>query len=813
MPWADPTRIPASPDVVVEHLGPVAVCSAVRDTHGTIRDFRYEYVNAAFADALGETPDHLLGRRLLDLYPSHTELGLFDRYRDVVDLQEPWTGDLPWFSERNAQGFFHVDVRPFADGYVIEGHDVTTDRAEQVLAHVMRSSADAIGGVDLAGHIITWNRAAERMYGWTEQEILGQHVSVLAPPDQREEQTRMWREASAGSPVGPVDVVRRTRDGHLIEVELRLTPLQDEVGTVFGTMSIHRDASETAALRRTAASARRRLADVVESIPEAIGVLAAVTDDTGQIVDFTYEHVNAAFCQLLGESAETLVGSTLLALYPSHQDLGLFKAYRQVAQTGESFVAELPWFEERNVHGYLEVTVSQFNNGIIATGRDITDRKLLESTLSTEALTDPLTGLGNRRMLIDRIGHDLTRLEREGGELAVLFLDLDHFKDVNDTLGHEVGDRVLTEVARRLVLALRPSDTVVRIGGDEFVVVLPRTSDRRDPAMTAQRLLDAVGEAIETNGSSVRLGGSIGITTSTGGDDPEDLVRQADLAMYRAKRRNGDRFEFFDDQISAEVHARVTTEQALRVAVEEDEFEPWFQPEVDLRTGRIVGFEALARWRRHDGSIVAAAEWVGHAEASGLITRLDRAVRTKACTTFAGWDRPGLSALVRLWLNVSARELVEGDTAAVLLDTIRAAGLQPSDVGVEITETALVADPEAANANIEQLVTAGVRIAVDDFGTGFASLASLRDLQVDTIKIDRSFTQGVPGDDFDDAVVAATVALSDSLELGIVGEGIETEAQRTALADLGCTTGQGYLFSPPVPGEKAAALMAAGGID
>jgi predicted signal transduction protein with EAL and GGDEF domain len=357
---------------------------------------------------------------------------------------------------------------------------------------------------------------------------------------------------------------------------------------------------------------------------------------------------------------------------------------------------------------------------------------------------------------------------------------------------------------------LRPSDTIARIGGDEFVVVVPRTHSHRDPAAVAERLLDRLAEPIKVADTSVRLGGSIGITTSRGRGDAEDLVRQADLAMYRAKRRHGDRFEFFDDHISAEVHQRVTTEQALRAAVEHDEFEPWFQPEVDLRTGRIVGFEALARWRQPDGTLVPAAEWVEHAETSGLITRLDRALREKACNEFASWPRPGLSALVRLWLNVSARELVEADTAEVLLDTVHRAGLQPSDIGIEITETALVAEPETANANIASLVLAGVRVAVDDFGTGFASLASLRDLQVDTIKIDRTFTQGIPGDDFDDAVVAATVALSDTLELGIVGEGIETTLQRDALAEMGCTTGQGYLFSPPLPGNEAAALITAG---
>ncbi len=689
MPWADANRIPTSPDLVVEHLGPVAIASTVRDAKGEVRDFMYEYVNPAFAAAVGEKPETLVGHRLLELYPSHVDRGIFDGYRRVVDEQVEWETDLPWFDERSASGYFHIRVQPFADGYLVEGRDIT-------------------------------------------QEL---HVSTME---------------------------------------------------------------------------RQRLANLIEAVPESIVVLKAETDARGQIVDFTYQHANRAFCELAGEERSTLIGSSLLTLYPSHRELGLFEEYRLVVETGEPFVSELPWFEERNIKGYLEVTVSKFNGGIIATGRDVTDRKLLEESLNNEVLTDPLTGLGNRRMLIDRIRHDLSRLERDGGELAVLFIDLDHFKDVNDTLGHEVGDQVLREVARRLVVELRPSDTIARIGGDEFVVVVPRTHSHRDPAAVAERLLDRLAEPIEVAGTSVRLGGSIGITTSRGRGDAEDLVRQADLAMYRAKRRHGDRFEFFDDHISAEVHQRVTTEQALRAAVEHDEFEPWFQPEVDLRTGRIVGFEALARWRQPDGTLVPAAEWVEHAETSGLITRLDRALREKACNEFASWPRPGLSALVRLWLNVSARELVEADTAEVLLDTVHRAGLQPSDIGIEITETALVAEPETANANIASLVLAGVRVAVDDFGTGFASLASLRDLQVDTIKIDRTFTQGVPGDDFDDAVVAATVALSDTLELGIVGEGIETTLQRDALAEMGCTTGQGYLFSPPLPGNEAAALITAG---
>ncbi|MFM7063852.1 MAG: putative bifunctional diguanylate cyclase/phosphodiesterase [Actinomycetes bacterium] len=729
----------------------------------------------------------------------------------VVEHQEPWSADPPWSAERSAEGFFHIDVRPLADGYVVQGRVTTEHRREQLVAEVVQSSTDAIVVADLEGRITLWSRAAEQMYGWTEDEVLGQHISVLATDAERDAQSQLWTAATAGRPSGPVDVVRQTKGGKMLDLELWVVPLQDERGRTVGAMSVQRSAAETAALRRAAAHARRRLAEVMDAVPVSIGVLSTVTDATGDVVDFIYEQVNAAFCELVGEVRETLLGNSLLDLYPSHLDLGLFDAYRQVVQTGDPFVAELPWFEERNLAGYLEVKVMKFNDGIIATGRDVTDRKLLEEDLSNEALTDPLTGLGNRRMLIERIRHDLARLDREEGELAVLFLDLDHFKDVNDTQGHDVGDLVLQEVARRLLQELRPADTVARLGGDEFVIVLPRAHTVRDPATVAQRLLDSVSQPIAVGSVEVRLGGSIGITTSQGDDDAENLVRQADLAMYRAKRRSGDRFEFFDDQISEEVHDRVTTQQALRAAVEHDEFEPWFQPEVDLRTGRIVGFEALARWHTN-GTVVPAVDWVGHAESAGLMTRLDRAVQTKACAMFAGWSRPGLRALVRLWLNVSARELIEAGTAAVLLATVRQAGLQASDVGVEITETALVADPAAANANIEQLVDAGVRIAVDDFGTGFASLASLRDLKVDTIKIDRSFTKGVPGDEFDDAVVAATVALSDSLELGIAGEGIETEAQRVALAELGCTTGQGYLFSPPLPGDDAAKLLSAGSV-
>jgi diguanylate cyclase (GGDEF)-like protein len=542
-------------------------------------------------------------------------------------------------------------------------------------------------------------------------------------------------------------------------------------------------------------------------MPEALVVMEAVRDERGGIVDFTYEQVNAAFCGLVGEERPALIGSRLLELFPSHRDLGLFDAYVEVVDSGVPLVMELPWFSERNVHAFIEVTATPFDDGFIATGRDVTERRLRDERRAVEAMTDPLTGLGNRRMLIERIRHDLSGLARDDGEVAVLFVDLDQFKGVNDTLGHDAGDEVLCEVALRLVDQLRPSDTICRIGGDEFVVVLPRARTHRDPAVIAQRIRSALAEPIATSASEVRLGASIGIAVSDGVDDPEELVRQADLAMYRAKRRSGDRFEFFDGRIGDEVRERVRIEQELRTAVARGDFEAWFQPEVDLRSGRVVGFEALARWVRPDETIVPATDWVEVAESIGLITRLDRQLRSFACSEFASRLCPEGDGPVRLWLNVSARELGERDTAEVLLRTVDDAGLRPDDLGIEVTETALVADPAAATANISTLVGEGVQIAVDDFGTGFASLASLRDLQVDTLKIDRSFTRGVPGNDFDDAIVAATVALSDSLDLRVVGEGIETTTQREALVEYGCTIGQGYLFAPPLPAAEAAAFL------
>ena len=425
-----------------------------------------------------------------------------------------------------------------------------------------------------------------------------------------------------------------------------------------------------------------------------------------------------------------------------------------------------------------------------------------DDELSHRTLHDPLTGMANRALLFDRIGHALAR--RNHAPIAVLFIDLDDFKTFNDTLGHSRGDEVLLEVSRRLRSVLRPSDTVARLGGDEFAVLVEDLAEPHGATSVAERILLALSRPVDLRGRRLELSASVGVAVS-GGDlsDADELVRAADLAMYAAKGSGKACYRTFEPSMLAGTVERLALAADLRRAIDGNEIELHYQPVVDMSNGRLRGVEALARWTHRDRGAVRPDVFIPLAEQSDMIVPLGRKLLARACADLpglrAGLDAPDMIVSV----NLAGAELFAPGLPEHILECTRAAGITPGSLILEITETQLMEDLDAAVARLHELKALGVHLALDDFGTGFSSLAYLRNFPVDALKIDRSFIDGVGDPDSDDhALVRAIISLGLTFDLRVVAEGIEDEDQRRELVRLGCDRGQGYLFSRPLPASE-----------
>jgi len=422
--------------------------------------------------------------------------------------------------------------------------------------------------------------------------------------------------------------------------------------------------------------------------------------------------------------------------------------------------------------------------------------------LAHEALHDPLTGLPNRTLFRDRCLQALAGIGRASVGVGVLFVDLDGFKRINDSLGHGVGDRLIQLTADRIRECVRAGDTVSRFGGDEFTVLGPSIDTRRGAITLAERILAMLAAPFHIAEFDVTVGCSIGIALTTDGEaDPDELIHDADIAMYHAKERGGSRYEFFGRFLRTRTARRRELDAELSTALQEGQLRVAYQPQVELASGRMVGLEALVRWQHPRRGIVTAGKFIRVAEETGMIPALGRSVLKYACRDYAAWlENGGLDPDVRLTINLSPRQLARGDVvddiAAALADT----GIQSSNLCFDITEAAVVADVARAGSVLQRLKALGVRIAMDDFGVGYASLGYLERFPIDTLKIDRSLIYGVAEDGRRQRVVATVIALAETLELDVVAEGIELPEDAEKLIALGCRYGQGYLYARAVEG-------------
>jgi diguanylate cyclase (GGDEF)-like protein len=468
---------------------------------------------------------------------------------------------------------------------------------------------------------------------------------------------------------------------------------------------------------------------------------------------------------------------------------------------------------------HLEAHVTDLHDdrqirGVVFNARDTTERVRLEAQLTRQAFHDGLTDLANRALFRDRLDQALARSARSRDKLSVLLVDLDGFKQVNDSLGHDAGDDLLRQVARRFAELVRPSDTLARLGGDEFALLLDGAGEPQ-AVEVAGRLLDSLAESLAIAERELMLGASVGVVVHAGGPaKSEDLLRHADIAMYAAKEAGRGRYEVFHYEMAREFGELLGLEQELRQALQRGEFVMHFQPEISLDSSAIVGVEALVRWESPTRGLVMPGDFIPLAETTGLILPLGEFALRAACEQTARWRRDGLlpDPFVT-WVNVSGKQLSSGGVSSVVRRVLKDSGLPPEMLGLEVTETAIVEDGETserAHAELEDLHDLGVKIAVDDFGTGFSSLGQLRRFPIDVIKVDRSFVQGVDHDAKDAAIAANLVSLAHALGLVAVAEGIESEGQLASLRGLDCDLAQGYLFARPAPGEQITQLLADG---
>jgi diguanylate cyclase (GGDEF)-like protein len=438
---------------------------------------------------------------------------------------------------------------------------------------------------------------------------------------------------------------------------------------------------------------------------------------------------------------------------------------------------------------------------VVAVTRDVSERKDAETLLAHQALHDSLTGLPNRTLFLDRLEQALARAERRQGAVAVLFVDLDRFKFINDSFGHAAGDRLLCDVAARLRRALRPADTIARFGGDELTVLCEDLDGEAGARAIAQRIADLFDDPFVVEDGEAFLQASVGIALAGNGAEPEDLIRDADAAMYRAKDRGRARVEVFDEAMRRDARERVATESALRRAIERDELCIHVQPVVRFGDEAIMAFEALVRWEHPERGLVPPGEFIPLAEETGLIVPIGNWVIREVCRTMRRWTDELGADWIPCSVNLSVRHLQQPDLVATVRAALEEHAIPPRRLVLEITESAVMENGSGTVETLAELRALGVRLALDDFGTGYSSLAHLHRFPLDILKIDRSFTAALHADHQGASIAGAIVSLAQALGLETVAEGIEDADQHRLLEEMGCTYGQGFRFSRPLPPE------------
>jgi diguanylate cyclase (GGDEF)-like protein/PAS domain S-box-containing protein len=769
---------------------------------------RIVYANDAACRAYGYTKEELLGKTIIDIDHSSRAEGWPDHWRM---LREKGSASFESTHQRKDGSIFPIEV--FANFIKFEGRELIIgfyrDISERkqvedkllITQFVSDHAPDSIIWIDEQGRIVYVNEDACRERGYTREELLGMSIPDINPELPADVWADHWQRSRQKGTL-TFETRHRRKDGSIfpVDVSANFVKFGDREIVVAYVRNI---------TRRKKNEAELRIAAVAFESQEIL----MITDADGVIL-----RVNHAFTENTGYTADEVIGQNPRIFKSGRHDAAFYREMWVSIMTTGKWQGEV-WDKRKNGEFYpkwLSISAVKNSDGIVthyvASHVDITERKEAEEEIQLLAFYDPLTKLPNRRLLQDRLQHAISSSARSGRKGALLFIDLDHFKTLNDTLGHDIGDMLLLQVAQRLVSCVREGDTVARLGGDEFMLILEDLSELPVEAgaqteAVSEKILIALSLPYMLAGHDCRSTPSIGATLFSGRQAPiEELMKQADIAMYQSKKAGRNTMRFFDPEMQASINSHAALENELRLAIENGHFQLHYQVQIDSAQ-RVLGVEALIRWMHPKLGLISPPQFIPLAEESGLILPIGRWVLDTACAQLRTWQDDPLTRGIAIAVNVSPKRFHQPDFAAEVQAVVTRHAIDPKLLKLELTEGLLLENIEEVIRTMGMLNDIGVQISLDDFGTGYSSLQYLKRLPLDQLKIDQSFVRDLATDSSDKAIVKTIIAMAHSLDLDVIAEGVETTEQRKILLDMGCRNFQGYLFSKPMPVAQFEAVL------
>jgi diguanylate cyclase (GGDEF)-like protein/PAS domain S-box-containing protein len=739
------------------------------------------------------------------------EYGFVKKNNEVMRILETIT-PIEYKGERAALGsFMDITERKQAESQREDALEALRESEERYKA-LFERSLDIVYIIDFEGRFIDANETALNRLGYTREDLRSFYITYLLSEDQLPLAIQTIQDLQAGIQISSVEFRLRHKNGSEVYVETQGSVIMSN-GRPAAIQAVARDITERKRVEEVIRQSEEKYRTILETIQEAYFEV----DLTGNFTFF-----NDSMCRLTGCSKKELFGVNYSQFSDKENSKNVFKVFNNIYTKGEPSEG-FDWqiIRKDGTRRYIESSVSlQKDSSGNPTGfkgmiRDITERKRIEQQLNYMATHDALTGLPNRLMFSRLLDHAIQAARRYKRQFAVLFIDLDRFKIINDSMGHDAGDQLLQEIATRFKQSLRAVDVVGRLevdnvgrlGGDEFIILIEEVSEMSQVATVAHKILTAAIKPIVILGEECRVTASIGISIyPQDGEDEQSLMKNADIAMYFAKEEGKNNYQFYSKDLQSKSIERLSIETNMRLALERKEFSLQYQAKLDIKTGMITGVEALLRWQNPFLGSITPTQFIPVAEETGLIVPIGRWVMKTACAQNIAWQRQGLPP-VCVAVNLSLRQLTDDNLLEDIKDALKDSGMAPNLLELEITESMIMHNPARLIAVLINIKKMGVRLALDDFGTGYSSLAHIKHFPIDTLKVDRSFIRNLQQDSEDRAITKAIIAMGKTLSLTVVAEGVETQEQEDFLREHICDEMQGFYFSKPIEPDQFGDLL------